>query len=144
MIDPARLLGFAFASADFLFEIDSKGTIVFATGATHDYAPKNGADLVGSPAGRLFQPSEGVKFATLARALQKGDRAGPIKLKLADGAAASLAMFRLPQNGDNISCTLARPGKRIEPGKNGAVAGGDRDGFFAAASGLAIRAGTSQ
>jgi hypothetical protein len=136
MIDPARLLGFAFASADFLFEIDPRGTIVFATGAIHDFAPGDGDDLVGSPAGRLFLPSEGIKFATFARALRKGDRAGPIRLKLAGGADASLAMFRLPQNGDNISCTLARPGKRSEPGKNGAAVSGptDRDGFLAAAN----------
>lgn len=136
MIDPARLLGFAFASADFLFEIDRKGTIVFATGATHDYAQNGNTDLVGSPAGRLFQPSEGIKFATFARALRKGDRSGPIKLKLADGAAASLAMFRLPENGDNISCTLARSDKRFAPGKNGDSDQSDRDGFSAAASGM--------
>jgi hypothetical protein len=140
MIDPARLLGFAFASADFLFEVDAKGTIVFATGATHDYAPNNGADLVGTPAARLFQPSEGVKFATLSRALQKGDRAGPVKLKLAAGTTASLAMFRLPENGDNISCTLARTARN----GTAASASTDRDGFFAAASGLSIRSGTAQ
>jgi hypothetical protein len=138
MIDPARLLGFAFASADFLFEIDGKGTIVFATGAMHDYAQNGDTDLVGSPAGRLFQPSEGIKFATFARALRKGDRVGPVKLKLARGADASLSMFRLPQNGDNISCTLARSGKH-----GGAVTRlTDRDGFFAAASWMSDAAET--
>lgn len=133
MIDPARLLGFAFASADFLFEIDPRGMIVFATGATHDYVPAGGKDIIGTPAGRLFQPSEGIKFATFAHALQKGDRAGPVRLKLAGGADATLAMFRLPQNGDNISCTLARPGKSFGQGGTRDADSG-RDGFFAAAS----------
>ena len=33
---PARLLGFAFANADFLFEMDDEGTILFAAGAAND------------------------------------------------------------------------------------------------------------
>ena len=33
MVDAARLLGFAFANADFLFEVDGNGKILFATGA---------------------------------------------------------------------------------------------------------------
>ena len=33
MPHPARLLGFAFANADFLFEMDAQGTILFAAGA---------------------------------------------------------------------------------------------------------------
>ena len=36
MIDAARLLGFAFANADFLFEVDGNGTIAFATGAARN------------------------------------------------------------------------------------------------------------
>ena len=36
MPHPARLLGFAFANADFLFEVDANGTIRFALGAAGD------------------------------------------------------------------------------------------------------------
>jgi hypothetical protein len=32
--DAARYLGFAFASADLLFELDSQGVVAFAVGAT--------------------------------------------------------------------------------------------------------------
>ena len=35
---PARLLGFAFANADFLFEVDRSGTVIFAAGAAKDDA----------------------------------------------------------------------------------------------------------
>ena len=131
---PARLLGFAFTNADFLFEMDTKGTILFAAGAANDLVKESGEKLVGQPAGKLFKPSEGIKFATFAKALQSGDRAGPFQLTLATGVDANLAMFRLPENGANISCTLARPGTRgpsaqIDP-KTGLAS---RDGFMAAA-----------
>jgi len=134
MPHPARLLGFAFANADFLFEMDSQGTILFAAGAANDLVKESGDKLVGKPAGKLFKPSEGIKFATFSKALKNGDRAGPFKLTLATGAEANLAMFRLPDNGAHISCTLARPGSRcpsaeIDP-KTGLAS---RDGFLAAA-----------
>jgi EAL domain-containing protein (putative c-di-GMP-specific phosphodiesterase class I) len=112
MSDPVRLLGFAFANADFLFEVDRDGTVVFATGAASDFMSEGSDTLVGRGAGRLFQPSEAVKFSTFSRALGKGDRAGPFRLKLAGGTDATVSMFRLPQNGDRISCTLAKPGLR--------------------------------
>src|SRR6202453_3642652 len=109
----ARLLGFAFTNADFLFEVNGEGVIQFAAGAAKDLVKESGEALLGKPAGKLFKPSEGIKFATFSKALKAGDRAGPYKLVLATGAEANLAMFRLPDNGANISCTLARPGARM-------------------------------
>ncbi|HTW34950.1 MAG TPA: EAL domain-containing protein [Rhizomicrobium sp.] len=129
----ARLLGFAFANADLLFEVDRENRIAFATGAVHDYVRDAKADLVGLPAARLFQPSEGAKFATLTHSLGAGGRAGPFKLKLADGTDAALSLFRLPQNKGNVSCTLARPEARTVAGGKG---GSDREGFLAAVAGL--------
>jgi EAL domain-containing protein (putative c-di-GMP-specific phosphodiesterase class I) len=134
MSHAARLLGFAFTNADFLFEMDRNGNILFAAGAAGDMVKEGGDALVGKPAGKLFKPSEGIKFATFSKALKDGDRAGPFKLTLATGVEANLAMFRLPDNGSNISCTLARPGSRspraeIDP-RTGLAS---RDGFMAAA-----------
>ncbi len=140
MPTPARLLGFAFANADLLFEIDRDGKVVFATGAASEFLPDKDAELVGRGAARLFQPSEGVKFTTFARALGTGGRAGPLRLKLATGGEAVISMCHLPQNGKNISCTLARPGQRQDFGgaandtKTG-LAG--KDSFLAAASAMA-------
>jgi len=132
---PARLLGFAFTNADFLFEMDKDGTILFAAGAANDLVKESGETLVGKPAGRLFKPSEGTRFATFAKALKSGDRAGPFKLTLATGTEANLAMFRLPENGANISCTLARPGTRGPAVQTDPKTGlASREGFMAAAA----------
>ncbi len=129
-----RLLGFAFTNADFLFEMDTDGKILFAAGAANDLVKESGEALVGKPAGKLFKPSEGIKFATFAKALKSGDRAGPYKLMLATGTDANLAMFRLPQNGANISCTLARPGTRAPKAEIDPRTGlASRDGFMGAA-----------
>ncbi|MGZ5936919.1 MAG: EAL domain-containing protein [Rhizomicrobium sp.] len=112
MTDAARFLGFAFANADFLFEIDGKGTIVFATGAASEFVNEKTDALIGKPSGRLFQPLDGTKFSTFTRSLALGDRAGPFSLKLAGGKEAAVAMFRLPMNGDKISCTFSGTGRR--------------------------------
>ena len=134
MPHPLRLLGFAFTNADFLFEVDAQGVIRFAAGAANDLVKESGDTLLGKPAGKLFKPSEGIKFATFSKALKAGDRAGPYKLVLATGAEANLAMFRLPDNGANISCTLARPGARMPSAKLDAKTGlAQRDEFLAAA-----------
>jgi len=131
---PVRLLGFAFTNADFLFETDMEGKILFAAGAANDLVHESGEKLIGKPAAKLFKPSEGVKFATFAQALKSGDRAGPFKLTLATGADANLAMFRLPENGTNISCTLTRPGTRIPGAKLDPKTGlASREGFMSAA-----------
>ena len=134
MPSPARLLGFAFTNADFLFEMNPEGTILFAAGAANDLVAESSDTLIGRPAGRLFKPSEGAKFSTFAKSLRSGDRAGPFKLTLATGNEASLAMFRLPDNGANISCTLARPSARVGLPQTDARTGlASRDGFLAAA-----------
>lgn len=129
----ARLLGFAFANADFLFEVDSKGMICFASGAAKDLVNESAETLVGTPAAKLFKPSEGVKFATFTKALKAGDRAGPFPLTLVTGGQANLALFRLSDNGVNISCTLARPGVHTPaPSVDPATGLATRDGFLAA------------
>lgn len=131
----ARLLGFCFTNADFLFEMDAQGTILFTAGAANDLVQENGDALIGSSAARFFKPAEARKFNAFVKLLKGGQRAGPYKLTLATGAEANLAMFRLPENGANISCTLARPGTGaavlagIDPGTGLA----SRDGFMAAA-----------
>jgi len=138
MTHAARLLGFAFANADLLFEIDGGGKIVFAAGAERDFLHDPKAQLRGLSAARLFEPSEGAKFATLTHALGSGGRAGPYKLKLARGGHAQLSLFRLPQNNGHVSCTLAKPGPRLTvSGDTDPETGlADRDGFLAAAAGL--------
>jgi EAL domain-containing protein (putative c-di-GMP-specific phosphodiesterase class I) len=140
MSDAARLLGFAFANADFLFEIDTSGTILFATGAARDFAQTDAESLVGESSGRLFQGSEGTKFANLTRSLPQGGRSGPFRLKLVGGSEANVAMFRLPDNDGKISCTLTKPGPRgplLSHAKDDKTGLPTRDSFLAAAEKLA-------
>ena len=135
MSDPARFLGFAFANADFLFEIDGKGTILFATGAASEFAKQKAEALTGKPAARLFLPSDGTKFSTFARTLATGDRAGPFALKLTDGREAFLSMFRLPMNGERISCTIARaPARPANADRDEKTGLSTRESFVAAAA----------
>ena len=140
MVDPARLLGFAFANADLLFEIDKEATVVFATGAASEFVRPEDPELIGRGAARLFEPPDGVKFVTHARALGEGGRAGPLRLKLAGGREVAVSLCHLPQNHNRISCTLTHPGQRqafsvteTDP-KTGLAT---RDTFLAAASRMA-------
>jgi len=109
MIESTRLLGFAFAGADLLFEIDAAGTILFVTGATSGFSHQR--ELCGSNAAELFLAKESSRFTIIARGLAPGDRVGPLPMRLASGDKAMLSLCYLPQN-DRISCTLVRPGKR--------------------------------
>lgn len=133
MIEPTRLLGFSFASADLLFEVDRDGRILFAIGATSGFA--NGKALVGRPGAELFKDGEGARFKIIVRGLAPGDRAGPLPMTLCCGTKGTLALCYLPQNGDRISCTLVRPGKRgrLSEGLDTQTGLSDRDAFINAA-----------
>jgi EAL domain-containing protein (putative c-di-GMP-specific phosphodiesterase class I) len=134
MIEPIRLLAFAFAGADLLFEVGRDGTVLFATGATSGFS---GSDtLVGKPATDLFSPSERYRFNILTRGLTPGERAGPLPVMLASGEKATLSMCYLPPN-DHISCTLVKVGKRSALSQGGTDAETglvDRKAFLAAAA----------
>jgi hypothetical protein len=54
MSRPVRLLGFAFANADFLFETDNTGKILFTAGAARDLVREPAEKLVGKSADDLF------------------------------------------------------------------------------------------
>ncbi|HTT99720.1 MAG TPA: EAL domain-containing protein [Rhizomicrobium sp.] len=106
----ARLLGFAFASADFLFEVDRDGNILFATGAASDFAPNGAEALKGQNTSSLFEPMDANRFLASVRGLGVGRRAGPMRARLISGKDGSVSMLRLPLNPNTISCTLMRSG----------------------------------
>jgi EAL domain-containing protein (putative c-di-GMP-specific phosphodiesterase class I) len=132
----ARLLGFAFANADFLFEVGADGAICFAAGATGDLVQGSSQNLVGVPADGLFLPTEAAKFADITRRLPSGRRAGPFRLKLAGGTDVDLSVFRLAENGENVSCTISRIGVTA-PGADAGTGLDSRDTFLANAGRLA-------
>ena len=134
MIEPIRLLAFAFAGADLLFEIDRAGTVLFATGATSGFS--GSADLVGRPATDLFRQTERWRFTIITRGLTPGERAGPLPVTLASGEKATLSMCYLPPN-EHISCTLVKLGNRgglAAKGTDTETGLADRNTFLSVAS----------
>ena len=132
MIEPARLLAFAFAGADLLFEVDRAGTVLFATGAITGFS--DSSELTGKPAAELFRENERARFTIIVRGLSAGERVGPLTITLASGDKATLSLCYLPQN-NRISCALARRGNRAAIAGIDAETGlVDRGTFLAAAS----------
>lgn len=140
MTDPLRLLGFAFANADVLFEIDGEGRVTFATGAASELLRDKPEAFIGRPSKSLFLPAEGERFSNYTASLAEGSRGGPFSLRLVGGIAASVAMFRLPQMQDRIFCTLARTGTQTPSavgGKDAKTGLSNRSGFIAALADMA-------
>jgi EAL domain-containing protein (putative c-di-GMP-specific phosphodiesterase class I)/GGDEF domain-containing protein len=107
-----RLLGFAFASADLLIEIDAEGRIAFALGASEALSGAGEADLVGRDWRAFVDPADHAMLQALFDGLG-GRRGGPVILRLAPVAggptrAATLTACKLPLNGEAISCALTR------------------------------------
>jgi EAL domain-containing protein (putative c-di-GMP-specific phosphodiesterase class I) len=130
MIEASRLLGFAFANADLLFEIDARGTVLFSTGAETDYTPEG--ELAGRSASALFASGDMPKLFDLVGRLGSSGRAGPVSIGLAKGGKAQLSMCRLPQNGARISCTLSRESVLVPAAAQPPTGLQSRERFFAA------------
>ena len=131
MIEPARLLAFAFAGADLLFEVDRAGTVLFATGAITGFS--DSSELTGKPGAELFRENERARFTIIVRGLSAGERVGPLTITLASGDKATLSLCYLPQN-NRISCALARRGNRAAIAGIDAETGlVDRGAFLSAA-----------
>lgn len=109
----ARFLGFAFASADLLFELDAKGRIGFAMGAVRELLGAGEAELIGRSWRELVAEADHPVIDEFLSGLSAGVRAGPVgfRLRRLDGADASprvsLSAFRLGELGGAISCALS-------------------------------------
>lgn len=134
MSSAVRYLGFAFANADLLFEVDPSMRVSFVAGAMREFAIQE--DLPGRAAPELFAPADAIRFMGLLQGLPEGGRVGPISLELADGRISLLSLCRLPQDSARIFCTLSHPGARkIAGGTVNALTGLiERDGFLQLAS----------
>ena len=113
-LNPHRLLGFAFASADLLIEIAPGGEIGFAMGASEALSGTAETALVGRAWRDFIDPDDQRMLAMLIEGLEPGRRAGPVMVRLAaPERAATLTALRLPQNNGAVSCALAKA--RYEP-----------------------------
>ncbi|MEO8113096.1 MAG: EAL domain-containing protein, partial [Phenylobacterium sp.] len=133
-----RLLGFAFASADLLLEVSAGGVIDFAMGASEALSGSGEKALQGQPWEDFIDVRDRPMIQALFDGLEPGRRSGPVVARLAarpDGVAraASLSVFRLPENGGATSCALVRASAEALP-ENGELY--DRASFEAAAGAL--------
>ena len=112
--DVTRFVGFAFAAADLLIELDEERRISFALGATTGIAAAGEGELPGQAWLSLIDGEDHGFVTALIDALQPGNRCGPVLVKLAlpgmDGKPreALLSACRLPMRPDSIACTLGK------------------------------------
>jgi PAS domain S-box-containing protein len=135
----ARFLGFAFASADLLFETDPDGGVVFVMGALQRVLGLEQAQVVGRTWRELIAPGDHDLVEALIEGLSAADRRGPIRVELAPGQGRELRRYaafsacRLPQVAPNVSCVLALNASFADAGgpPEGAMAGlHDMDSFL--------------
>jgi EAL domain-containing protein (putative c-di-GMP-specific phosphodiesterase class I) len=109
-LDPYRYLGFAFASADLLFEVDRAGAITFVVGSTQGLDGQAESDLIGRPWQALVHADDEMMVEAMFAGLGTG-RVGPlaVRLQASDGSEpryANLSACRLASSGD-LACALA-------------------------------------
>lgn len=108
----ARYLGFAFASADLLLEIDADDRVAFALGAAQRALGCPQEDLVGRPLRELIADDDQGVVRAVLEGLEPCARRGPVRVELArsdQGSSRRYAGFfacRLPQNAPRVSCAL--------------------------------------
>ncbi|CAO3430643.1 EAL domain-containing protein [Azospirillum doebereinerae] len=114
--DVARFLGFAFANADVLVEVDARGLIGFAAGALQHVLGTTDAALVGQPVDGLIAPGDRGLVRRLLRTVGANARLEPRVVALAGGAPVTLAGYRLGRS-PNVQLTLTRieSGAKIAP-----------------------------
>ena len=106
-INPRRLLGLAFASADLLVEI-GEGKICMALGAAQRIVGQSEAALTGKIWRDLFAPCDQPLMDAIYACADDGARRGPVVVSLAGPTErhVSVVMRALPENGGRLSCAL--------------------------------------
>ncbi len=113
-----KFIGFAFANADILIEVDLKTfKILFSAGATKSLS-ENGTDsLIGTDFLNIFASRDHALIKALKNRYKPGQRFGPIMVNLKErmddlgknhNRSAMLSGIGLPSNPDNICFTLSK------------------------------------
>lgn len=131
--DVARFLGFAFANADVLIEVDARGTIGFAAGALQNLLGTTDADLIGQPIDRVVAAGDRGLVRRLLRTAASNRRLEARAVALAGGVQANLSGYRLGRS-PNVQLTLTRTeaaGSAAQPARDAETGLLDPDAFQA-------------
>ncbi|MEE3625114.1 EAL domain-containing protein [Nitrospirillum sp. BR 11752] len=113
-----RYLGFAFANADLLLEVDAQGIIHFATGACLALMGVTDADLLEQPLFGHLVPADQALVRRILVTLGENDRAPPrlIRLRHRDGGTlpCTMAAYRM-QDSPLLNITLSQIGSHEPP-----------------------------
>lgn len=111
-LDPRRLLGLAFASADLLVELQN-GRVRLALGAAQKVMGASEAALAGKAWAELFHADDRALMEAMLSCADDGVRRGPVVLRLAEPADKHIRVVlrALPENQGRISAavTAAQP-----------------------------------
>jgi EAL domain-containing protein (putative c-di-GMP-specific phosphodiesterase class I) len=127
-----QILGLAFAGADLVIEAERSGVITLALGAVAHLTGLDPAKITKTRLNNLVTPADGGFLVTLLNDLKPGERRGPFAITLAGDRnrpqrPATISAFRLPQNGERVSCaiSLAGPSDQAVRNKHGLLAKAD-------------------
>ncbi len=105
--DVARFLGFAFANADVLVEVDARGVIGFAAGALHNVLGATDVELVGQSIDRVIAPGDRGLVRRLLRTVGANSRLESRTVALTGGMPATLSGYRLGRSA-SVQLTLTK------------------------------------
>lgn len=83
-----RFVAFAFASADFLLEIDKSGVIVFSAGKVHSLTGKKSEEIEGENWLSLFSSANHGDLSALIKGILRAGRVGPLMVKIVNQATS--------------------------------------------------------
>lgn len=114
------LVGFAFAAADLLIEINDQDRVIAALGAGQALVGASEDALVGRDWRDLVDPVDQPLLAAMFVCLDEGQRRGPTPVALTGGRRAHLSARRLPGGAGGIFCALSSaPPAREDPAPYG-------------------------
>ncbi|MBA4803296.1 MAG: EAL domain-containing protein [Brevundimonas sp.] len=114
MKSPSRLLALAFASADLVFEVDPRGTVVVAMGAGPTPGVDPGALWEGRPLSAFLCKASRREAARALADVTPGVRSGPHDILVEGGGGlvrrGRLRLFQLPELAPAVSCAISWEG----------------------------------
>lgn len=106
-----RFVAFSFAATDFVFEIDAKGLITFASGAARELTGRVSSDLIGTPWLELIDQGDRPKLARIVKELGGAGRTGAVPVRLLGRTDSAIQVVfracRLPHRNEFAYCTLS-------------------------------------